>query len=71
MTKPEWKDAPEWANWLAQDRDGWWSWWNVAPLACERGECWNQGKPMEDWEYLDIHVSEVFGDWQDNLEERP
>jgi len=71
VTKPEWKDAPAWANWLAQDKDGWWAWWNIVPLVCERGECWNQGKPMENWEYLDIHVSEVVGDWKDNLEARP
>jgi hypothetical protein len=24
--KPDWKDAPEWANWLAMDSDGDWYW---------------------------------------------
>lgn len=24
--KPDWKEAPEWANWLAQDSDG--KWWH-------------------------------------------
>lgn len=24
MNKPDWKDAPEWANWLAQDESGFW-----------------------------------------------
>lgn len=23
-TKPDWKDAPEWANWMARDKDGEW-----------------------------------------------
>ena len=29
--KPEWKDAPEWANWLAMDQDGSWQWWDKQP----------------------------------------
>jgi len=28
---PSWKDAPEWANWLAQDEDGSWWWFEVKP----------------------------------------
>lgn len=30
--KPDWKDAPEWAQWLAQDSDGDWWWYAVEPL---------------------------------------
>lgn len=71
MNKPDWKDAPEWARWLAQDEDGWWSWWNTQPIVCEKAKCWNQGKPGEDWRYLDIHISEVSGDWKESLEARP
>jgi hypothetical protein len=29
--KPDWKDAPEWAQWLTFDRDGWW-WFDKKPL---------------------------------------
>jgi hypothetical protein len=29
--KPDWKDAPEWANWLAQDKDGHWYWFEKLP----------------------------------------
>lgn len=26
MNKPEWKDCPSWASWMAQDADGeWWA----------------------------------------------
>ena len=25
--KPDWEDAPDWANWLAQDMDGEWYWY--------------------------------------------
>lgn len=32
MSKPDWKDAPEWANWLAQDADGEWNWFQFEPV---------------------------------------
>jgi len=28
---PSWKDAPEWAECLAQNSDGEWYWWNDEP----------------------------------------
>jgi hypothetical protein len=30
--KPDWKDAPEWANWLAQDSNGSWYWYQIKPV---------------------------------------
>jgi hypothetical protein len=30
--KPEWKDAPDWAQWLAMDADGTWFWFEVEPI---------------------------------------
>ena len=29
--KPDWKDAPEWANYLAMDGDGFWCFYQFAP----------------------------------------
>lgn len=29
--KPDWKDAPEWANWLAMDENGNWFWYQYKP----------------------------------------
>ena len=29
--KPDWKDAPEWASWLAMDEDGDWFWYESEP----------------------------------------
>lgn len=29
--KPDWKNAPEWANWLAMDADGEWGWFAEEP----------------------------------------
>lgn len=30
--KPDWKDAPEWANWLAMDKTGEWWWYENEPM---------------------------------------
>lgn len=42
MTKPDWKDAPEWAQWLAMDEDRVWWWFENKPDAkwtvwCRKG----------------------------------
>jgi hypothetical protein len=29
--KPDWKEAPDWANWLAQDMTGAWFWYEHRP----------------------------------------
>lgn len=29
--KPQWSDAPKWAEWLAMDGDGWWNWFELEP----------------------------------------
>lgn len=29
--KPDWKDAPDWANYLACDDDGKWHWYAMRP----------------------------------------
>lgn len=31
MSKPSWVNAPEWANYLAMDKDGSWWWFEVKP----------------------------------------
>jgi len=63
--KPSWDDAPEWANWLAQDEDG--SWW------------WYEDKPklnLDIWWGCD-RMMPVFGkkeftpNWRETLEQRP
>lgn len=67
QNKPSWKDAPEWANWLAQDGDDSAMW------------CWYREKPeAESLEFSDGTISafassrgEVIGNWQYTLEQRP
>jgi len=31
--KPKWEDAPSWANWLCQCKDGSWWWYQDEPKA--------------------------------------
>lgn len=65
--KPDWKDAPEWAQWLAMDEDGSWYWY--------------AGKPFTILAYWECHSdcnAEWAGStpdypvpWQGTLESRP
>jgi hypothetical protein len=66
VNKPDWKDAPEWANYLAMDRDGLWAWHENKPIT-EKG--------------VSVWMSSDFGKvvvaykpehhWRETLEERP
>jgi len=38
--KPDWKDAPEWAKWLAMDDGGEWTWFEVEPEVEEALRFW-------------------------------
>lgn len=40
--KPDWKDAPEWANWLAMDDDGEWWWFELKPTYKKRYSVWSE-----------------------------
>ena len=42
--KPDWKDAPEWAKYLAVDGDGQWYWYQCQPVWDERMSRWYCGK---------------------------
>lgn len=62
MSRPEWKDAPEWASYCALDANGEWYWYEFRPEW--DGSRWNYtGSVMMAWE-CDIEASE-------SLEERP
>lgn len=73
QNKPSWKDAPEWAEWLAQDDDGEWKWlgsnpskyidgWTANKLSC----CKKVGAYG-----AVIEKGTILGDWRDTLEKRP
>ena len=63
MSKPDWKDAPEWANHLAQDGSGAWYWFENEPNLGS-GEYWwcNMG---------DCEEAKINDKWRETLERRP
>lgn len=61
--KPDWKDAPEWANYLAQDEDGEWHWYKGKPFPVGDG-WWPTDHPIAKAGY-------DRNDWEDTLEQRP
>jgi hypothetical protein len=72
MNKPDWKDAPEWANWLAQDSDGRWVWYHDEPdrmrtcWTSETGSKWAYATTKEQaWEATQAQA------WEATLESRP
>lgn len=58
--KPDWKDAPEWATWLAQDCDGEWYWFDIEPHIAHG--MWLNGS--------EVKAATILG-WEDTLEPRP
>lgn len=64
--KPDWKDAPQWANYLAQDEDGSWYWYEDEPDNYYLEDGWfnNAGGKVED-----AYIPKNDG-WKDTLEER-
>lgn len=44
---PRWKDAPDWANWLAQDGDGSWYWYEQPIYAHEDDDAWYEQKGFD------------------------
>lgn len=44
---PRWKDAPDWANYLAQDGDGSWYWYEHPIYAHEDDDAWYEQKGFD------------------------
>lgn len=65
QNKPSFADAPEWAEWLAQDVDGAWYWHSCEPVAMCFAHISGIGKRMMQCS------GEAIGDWRDTLEKRP
>lgn len=65
MSKPDWKDAPEWANWLAMDGDGRVFWYEKMPKPGLSLQVWNptSGKAR-------LAGASSSPSWIDTLEER-
>jgi hypothetical protein len=70
MAKPDWNNAPEWAQWLAQDGCGDWAWYQGKPPIDEETQSWVWSDPFnEEWQ-LASHSAES-KEWQNTLEQRP
>lgn len=70
MSKPLWRDAPEDAKFLAQDRDGDWYWWSQEPVIAESLDYWMPGRGNETPAFIVQHLEIVEG-WKESLEARP
>lgn len=67
MNKPDWKDAPKWANWLAQDKNGEWCWYEYEPL-CDHIEWFL----IVDGKYEKASTKGEYNpEWRNTLESRP
>jgi len=65
--KPDWKYAPDWANWLMQDADGTWWWTERRPPELDvHDESWGTGGGG-----YDKAEAVYLPTWQDSLERRP
>ena len=73
MVKPDWKDAPQWAQWLAQDWDGTWAWFEKKPIPDEDRRLWHSEKDelaiTHNWDLFD--ENEYVENWNNTLEQRP
>lgn len=60
--KPNWKDAPSWSNFVAQDENGDWWWYEYEPII-EDGN----------WDRSEGRYTKAFssGGWKESLEARP
>ncbi len=65
--KPDWKDAPEWAKFLAMDSDNEWFWFENKPVLGARA--WFEWKGKFELISLEIPSENPF--WRQTLEERP
>lgn len=68
VAKPSWDDAPEWAQWLAQDANGQWYWYENCPYTSNE-----MGKFLEPSYGGRIARAKTapITDWQSTLEQRP
>lgn len=69
INRPSWNDAPQWAQWLAQDEDGEWWWHQEEPELSHEEGCFDSGGRLES---ICAGIDDIAGhDWRDTLEPRP
>lgn len=66
INRPSWSDAPEWAQWLAQDAGGRWFWFLCKPMPLSR--TFDFGKTAR---FANTGAIPASHDWRQTLEQRP
>lgn len=64
MSRPDWNDAPDWANYVAMDADGDWWWYEGKPEQMQQS--WRGPEKMRVRE-----AQPLLEIWSESLEERP
>lgn len=67
--KPNWKGAPEWAKYLACDRDGTWFWFSKKPSCA--GWSQNVWYLRTTGSVVEATEPEIVEGWRKTLEKRP
>jgi len=70
MATPHWDDAPSWANWLAQDEEGDWHWFESEPVAdsCQsKLGFWRRIEGRCNW----ARKTPCYRHWHETLTDRP
>jgi len=65
MFTPDWKDAPEWANYVAMDYDRRWYWYENDPTPNIDFWVWNENVGRKE------NYFQAFPFWGDSLQSRP
>lgn len=68
--KPEWKYAPSWAQYLAQDSHGAWGWYEHKPVIMESCQVWDIDKSSHRWQKAGDENYKPNPKWFDTLEAR-
>jgi hypothetical protein len=69
--KPDWKDAPSWANYVAMDADGEWWWFEREPPMGNRVWRSPEREPTMGNRMWRSERYGTTGDWRTTLESRP
>lgn len=65
--KPNWENAPSWAQWLAMDGYGDWTWFEAEPKMFVRMPAWGS----RGYRFEHAGSSDDATNWRSSLEERP
>lgn len=71
-TPPPWSDAPPWANWRAQDKDGSWFWYKVEPFPGKKLAWWGLDTTGNKTQIAKNKTDNSENPkWRDTLQKRP